>query len=459
VSVVLAAADDRATIVAAIERALASAAVAEVLVIDDASSDGTAESAEAVEDPRVRVVRQPFRLGRGAALRRGMSEATSDIVVVSDADPAHASDDPRLVKPLESGTADAVYVARAGSNGPPGRIVTTVSNALTGLALTDVTTPVKAFRRDAITTLEIDEAGEGFDAALTAELARHGRRIEEVPAIEAHDAASRSASPRRSASVRAVAAAVRHWPHWPRKEVARAGGLTDDVDDELTDTLDNLDDATNYADWIVEQFGDHLRGTVVEIGAGAGTITERLCRTADHVVASDLSPTRVAQLEARFAGSAQVEVVHGDAASVVAGRRVDAVVLVNVLEHIGDDVGVLAELRDALRPGGVVALFVPAHPGLYSDFDRRIGHFRRYTRATLATVLSRAGFDVPMVRYVNAPGALAWWLVARTLNKTPTSGPLVQAYDRRVVPVLRKLESGRNPPFGQSLVALGCRPV
>jgi SAM-dependent methyltransferase len=188
-------------------------------------------------------------------------------------------------------------------------------------------------------------------------------------------------------------------------------------------------------------------------------MTERLCAHADTVIASDLSPARVDELRARFGSNDKVEVVQGDAAAVIAGRTVDAVVMVNVLEHLDDDVKVLMQLRESLRPGGVVALFVPALPSLYSDFDRRVGHVRRYTKSTLGTTLSRAGFEVPEIRYVNAPGAIAWWAIARMLGRTPTSGPLVRTYDRRVVPALRRIEGGRTPSFGQSLVAIGRRPT
>jgi hypothetical protein len=106
-----------------------------------------------------------------------------------------------------------------------------------------------------------------------------------------------------------------------------------------------------------------------------------------------------------------------------------------------------------------VAIFVPAHSGLYSEFDHRVGHFRRYSRATLATALSCAGFEVVETRYVNQPGAVAWWLLAKALRRTPTNGALVRFYDRVGIPTVRRLERGRQPRFGQSLVAIGRRPV
>ena len=461
--------NERATIVEVLDRVLASPLVAEVIVVDDGSTDGTADLVDTVHDPRLRLERQPFNMGKGAALRRGIAEATADFVIIQDADLEYdPTDYEKVLRPLRSGTADVVYGSRFAGGGERrvlyfwhtigNRLLTTASNAMTDLNLTDMETCYKAFRRDIIQSIEIEEDRFGFEPEITAKVARRKLRVYEVAVSYDGRTYEEGKKIGWRDGVRALYCIARYSPLWPERKIERASGFSAEVDDELTGSLHSLDDATNYAQWIVDQFAGEMHGTVVEFGAGSGTITERLSELADHVSATDLSDTRIDELRARFRDDPRVEVVQGDAAAVLAGRTVDAVVMVNVLEHLDDDVKVLTQLRDALRPGGVVALFVPAHPGLYSDFDRRVGHIRRYTKATLGTALSRAGFEVPQVRYVNAPGALAWWAVARTLGQTPTSGPLVRAYDRRVVPALRRLEDGRDLRFGQSLVAVGRRP-
>jgi hypothetical protein len=91
---------------------------------------------------------------------------------------------------------------------------------------------------------------------------------------------------------------------------------------------------------------------------------------------------------------------------------------------------------------------------LYSDFDRKLGHHRRYRKAGLRSVVESAGFDVVDARYVNAPGFFSWLLITRLLKQEPTAGPLVTIFDRIVVPVVRRLESIIAPPFGQSILLI-----
>jgi SAM-dependent methyltransferase len=232
------------------------------------------------------------------------------------------------------------------------------------------------------------------------------------------------------------------------------------ADAELAATLDNLDGANNYAGWIFELIQPHLGDEVLEVGAGHGTFTEMLARQAKRVVASDISERCVSRLRERFSGQDSVEVLHGSVDSAAALGPFDSVILINVLEHIEDDDGTLRDLRGRLlRPGGRVVLWVPAFWLLYSDFDRKIGHYRRYRRPGLRTQLEDAGYEVQDIRYVNAVGAVAWLVLARLLRRTPTHGTPVKVFDRYFVPVLERLERRWHPPFGQSVLAVAVRPA
>lgn len=236
---------------------------------------------------------------------------------------------------------------------------------------------------------------------------------------------------------------------------APASGAEADV--ELAGTLHNLDAAYNYADWIFALVIPYLGDRVLEVGAGHGTLTDRLAR-GRTVTATDVSPRCVALLEERYAGQANVTVVQGDVDDAPTLGRFDAVVLVNVLEHIAEDARAVRSLAQALAPGGHLVVLVPALRSLYSDFDRRIGHHRRYEREELRALAAGAGLEVVDLRAMNLVGAVAWWLLATKLGLTPTRRWAALTFDRLVVPVVCRLERRWPPPFGQSLLCVARAP-
>jgi SAM-dependent methyltransferase len=193
------------------------------------------------------------------------------------------------------------------------------------------------------------------------------------------------------------------------------------------------------------------------VGAAHGTFTA-LFATGAHVVASEPSLASIDVLQNRFADNPNVEVRKADLAEAVSGQHYDSIVLINVLEHIDDDGSSLRLLSGALRPGGRLVLWVPAFTQLYSEFDRSVGHYRRYRLRDLNAMVAEAGLSVVDARYVNAVGAVAWWAVANQLGQRPTTPRRVKIYDRAGVPVLRSLEAHRRPPFGQSIFCVAAKP-
>jgi glycosyltransferase involved in cell wall biosynthesis len=183
--------NEHATIVSLIKRVLESAWVAELLIVDDGSTDGTRDLLVGVTDERVRVVFHEHNQGKGAALRTGFALATAEFVLVQDADLEYdPAEYDHLIEPLASDIADVVYGSRFLS-GRPHRVLyfwhsvgnkclTLLSNMFTDLNLTDMETCYKAFRRDVIQSIEIEEDRFGFEPEITAKLARRGLRIYEV---------------------------------------------------------------------------------------------------------------------------------------------------------------------------------------------------------------------------------------------------------------------------------------
>jgi SAM-dependent methyltransferase len=230
------------------------------------------------------------------------------------------------------------------------------------------------------------------------------------------------------------------------------------ADIELAESLDSLDGADNYAGWIFGMMEPFLGPDVLEVGAGHGTFTQVLAERGRTVVATDLSERCIGVLQRRFSRVSNVKIVHGDTSMSADLGPFDTAILINVLEHIEDDNAALRHLWKSLKPGGRLVLWVPAFQALYSEFDRKIGHFRRYRLSKLRSQLTNTGFTVAEIHYANAVGAVAWWLVARVLRRTPTRPSSLRVFDRYAVPVVRTLESRVRPPFGQSIFAVGVRP-
>ncbi|MEY4361544.1 MAG: hypothetical protein RL391_850 [Actinomycetota bacterium] len=190
-SVVVPCFNEEATIRTLVDQVLDSPWVAQVIVVDDGSKDRSREILSGLDDQRITVVLHDVNRGKGAALRTGFSHATSDFVVVQDADLEY---DPGeygiLLEPLLDDRADVVFGSRFLSGRPHrvlyfwhsmgNRFLTLLSNMFTDLNLTDMETCYKCFRREIIQGIRIEEERFGFEPEITAKLARGRHRIFEV---------------------------------------------------------------------------------------------------------------------------------------------------------------------------------------------------------------------------------------------------------------------------------------
>lgn len=190
-TVIMPAFDEEETIVLAAKRVLDQPFVSELIVVDDASTDGTLACISTLTDPRIRIFRHEFNQGKGASLRTGLAIATSDYVAIQDADLEYnPADLEKLLVPLQEGLADVVFGSRflTGDahrvllfwHSVGNKLLTLACNAVANVNLSDMETCYKVFRREWIQSVTVVENRFGFEPEITIKMARQGARIYEV---------------------------------------------------------------------------------------------------------------------------------------------------------------------------------------------------------------------------------------------------------------------------------------
>lgn len=192
-------------------------------------------------------------------------------------------------------------------------------------------------------------------------------------------------------------------------------------------------------------------GQILELGSGDGTQTRRIVEPNPRVICIEQSASRRKVLsEAGYQVSNELSSHIGSDSS--------ALFSLNCLEHIEDDVGALETINKCLMPGGLVVLYVPALPILFSSMDRRVGHYRRYTRKSLRKLLESTGFEVTSCEYVDSLGILPSLIykVLPNASGEPTKSSVV-FYDKFLFPMSRFLDLLFKKIAGKNILMIGVK--
>jgi SAM-dependent methyltransferase len=214
-------------------------------------------------------------------------------------------------------------------------------------------------------------------------------------------------------------------------------------------TLEVMGNAVWYNKWILQMSRKYLGKNVLEVGAGIGNFTGLLSK--DHkVTAVEINSDYLKYLNKNFKN---VSSGFGD---IEKGRlffnkkQFDSIICFNVLEHIKDDLKALMNMYKLLVPGGHLIVIVPAHKLLFSDFDKNLGHFRRYNIAETQLKMKDAGFNIISIRYLNWVSAIGWFIFLKLTKNPVMPGREVKIFGL-IGPFLLSIEKFITFPFGLSV--------
>ena len=218
----------------------------------------------------------------------------------------------------------------------------------------------------------------------------------------------------------------------------------------------------NYYQWITDCFRPYLRGDGTEIGAGVGNYSQYLLPFFDTLDLLEPSSLQAPTLQEKFSADERVsifsETIDSYATSCTPKSR-DTICMINVLEHIEDDVAALKVLSGLLKKDGHLCIFVPALSFLYCKLDKIFGHHRRYSKSELQNVVEQSGFKILELRYMDMAGIFAWGLINTIGGSTSLNPRAIKIYDRFIIPVTRAAEKIVPAPLGKSLILIAQKVV
>jgi len=227
------------------------------------------------------------------------------------------------------------------------------------------------------------------------------------------------------------------------------------------ETLRRLSRMERFNRWLWSKIEPWIGQEVLEIGCGLGNFTPFFsgCK---RVVGIDPSEEHLREFRQRHPQLGAVE-LHpldaGDPRLVELGaERFDTVVCLNVLEHVEHHEQALRSFHRLLRPGGHLALLVPAFPALFGTLDLNGPHYRRYTRRGLRELLERHSFELVRMQYFNLFGIPGWWFCGKILRRPILPAGGLGLYER-LMPLFRRIEDWSGPPVGLSIIAIARKPV
>lgn len=402
----------------------------EVIVVDDGSSDGTAEILSGLArecDGRAAgkiawlFLRHEKNRGKGAAIRTALARATGDATVIHDADLEYdPSDICRMIGTYIETDADAVFGSRF-AGGELRRVLlfrhqlgnkflTFLCNLVSNLNLTDVWTCYKLVRTSLLKSIPLVSGDFRIEPEIAIKLAKREARLFEIPISYFGRTYREGKKINWRDGVRALIAIARF-------------GVSDHVyqqDEYGSQILARLARAPRFNFWMADTLKPFCGDRILEIGSGVGNLS-RVLVPRTRYVASDINPLYLQtlhnlELNRPYLSAAYCDVKDLSSFPTVPGGY-DTVICLNVLEHVEDDRAALLNIKSVLSDKGRTLILVPQGPWNYGTLDFVLGHCRRYTRDTLTQLAHECGLEVRTIVEFNRLGTIAWFFNGKLMRR------------------------------------------
>ena len=225
--------------------------------------------------------------------------------------------------------------------------------------------------------------------------------------------------------------------------------------DYIGNELEIFDKATNWKEYWFSAISRHLNGKVLEVGAGLGSNTMLLNNHSKVTSITCLEPDKklFAQLKEKSAQLSKVKSVINSTIQFIEEEKYDVIIYIDVLEHIDDVMSEVVAMKRCLSEDGKIIILVPAYQYLFSDFDKAIGHFRRYNKGLLLSQLTP--FRKDSVFYLDSMGYFASLANKTLLKKSEPSASNIKFWDSLLIPASRWLfDIIFMRSFGKSLIGV-----
>ena len=227
-------------------------------------------------------------------------------------------------------------------------------------------------------------------------------------------------------------------------------------------TLDVIAKADKFNMWMYQTIKPYCKGKVLEIGSGIGNISSFFMEDDFKLMLTDIRQGYCTKLEntfngnPNFLGTEVMDLTDADFDSKFQSHlgQYDTVFALNVVEHIYDDTLALKNCRKLLSDNGHLIILVPSYQKLYNNFDKELGHYRRYTKASLSHVFLNNHFKIIHKQYFNFMGIFGWYVTGNLLKKDSIPGDQMALYNS-LVPIFKIIDKLIFNGVGLSTIIVG----